>query len=48
MATMKRESAEWLACMLAASVGLVYCLWVVPYIPTPDGPQSMNTVPLFS
>ena len=41
MATMKRESAEWLACMLVASVGLVTCLWVVPYIPTMDGPQHV-------
>ena len=38
---MKRDTAEWLACMLAASVGLVLCLWVVPYIPTPDGPQHI-------
>ena len=38
---MKRESAEWLACMLVASVGLVYSLWVVPYIPTGDGPQHI-------
>jgi len=38
---MKRESAEWLACMLVASVGLVYCLWAVPYIPTMDGPQHV-------
>ncbi len=38
---MKRESAEWLACMLVASVGLVWCLWVVPYIPTMDGPQHV-------
>jgi hypothetical protein len=37
----KRESAEWLACMLIASVGLVYSLWVVPYIPTMDGPQHV-------
>ena len=38
---MKRESAEWLAGMLVASVGLVWCLWVVPYIPTHDGPQHI-------
>ena len=38
---MKRENAEWLACMLVASVGLVYSLWVVPYIPTSDGPQHV-------
>ncbi len=38
---MKRDTAEWLACMLIASVGLVYCLWVVPYIPTMDGPQHV-------
>lgn len=38
---MKRDTAEWLACMLVASVGLVYCLWVVPYIPTMDGPQHV-------
>ena len=38
---MKRETAEWLGCMLVASVGLVCCLWVVPYIPTPDGPQHV-------
>ena len=38
---MKRETAEWLACMLVASVALVYALWVVPYIPTTDGPQHV-------
>ena len=38
---MKRERIEWLLCMLVASVGLVYCLWVVPYIPTMDGPQHV-------
>lgn len=38
---MKRETVEWLACMVVASVGLVACLWVVPYIPTADGPQHV-------
>lgn len=38
---MKRESIEWLICMLVASAGLVHCLWVVPYIPTMDGPQHV-------
>lgn len=38
---MKRESAAWLACMLIASLGLVYAIWVVPYIPTNDGPQHV-------
>jgi hypothetical protein len=38
---MKRETLEWLACMLVASIGLVACLWVVPYIPTADGPQHV-------
>ena len=39
--TMKRDTVEWLACMLLASVGLVYAVWVVPYIPTTDGPQHV-------
>jgi hypothetical protein len=38
---MKRDTLEWLACMLVATIGLVGCLWVVPYIPTPDGPQHV-------
>ena len=38
---MKRDDAEWVVCMLLASVGLVYSLWVVPYIPTTDGPQHV-------
>jgi hypothetical protein len=38
---MTRENAEWLACMLVASVALVYSLWVVPYIPTGDGPHHI-------
>ena len=38
---MKRDGVEWLACMVLASIGLVYCLWVVPYIPTHDGPQHI-------
>ncbi len=38
---MKRETIEWLACMLVASIGLVACVWVVPYIPTADGPQHV-------
>jgi hypothetical protein len=36
-----REHAVWLLCMLVASVGLVWSLWVVPYIPTTDGPQHV-------
>ena len=36
-----RDTAVWLACMLVASVGLVWSLWVVPYIPTMDGPQHV-------
>ena len=39
--TSGRERIEWLACMIVASIGLVYCLWVVPYIPTMDGPQHV-------
>ncbi|HEX2870299.1 MAG TPA: hypothetical protein VHP33_03570 [Polyangiaceae bacterium] len=38
---MKRDTAEWLACMLLASLGLVYALWVVPYIPMQDGPHHL-------
>jgi hypothetical protein len=38
---MKRDNAEWLACLFAASLGVVYCIWVVPYIPTTDGPQHV-------
>jgi hypothetical protein len=38
---MTREGAEWLACMLVASVGLVLAVCVVPYIPTMDGPQHI-------
>ncbi|MDB4935253.1 MAG: hypothetical protein JWP87_2225 [Labilithrix sp.] len=38
---MKRDTALWLVCMLVASVGLVASLWVVPYIPTADGPQHV-------
>ena len=41
MVSTTRERAEWLACLLVASVGLVYSLWVVPYIPTMDGPQHV-------
>ncbi len=38
---MKREDGEWIACMLVASIGLVYAIWAVPYIPTTDGPQHV-------
>lgn len=38
---MKRDTAEWLACMVIASAALVYALWAVPYIPTVDGPQHI-------
>ncbi|MDB5216364.1 MAG: hypothetical protein JWO86_4291 [Myxococcaceae bacterium] len=38
---MQRDAVAWLACMLVASAGLVACLWAVPYIPTPDGPQHI-------
>lgn len=41
MSARKRDDLEWLACMLVASLGLVACLWVVPYIPTADGPQHV-------
>ena len=41
---MNRETAEWLACMVLASVGLVCSLWVVPYLPTSDGPQHILSV----
>jgi hypothetical protein len=41
---MKRETLEWLACMALASVGLVCSLWVVPYLPTNDGPQHILSV----
>jgi hypothetical protein len=40
-AATRRERIEWLACMIVASIGLVSCLWVVPYIPTMDGPQHV-------
>ncbi|MDB4933647.1 MAG: hypothetical protein JWP87_619 [Labilithrix sp.] len=39
-----RDTAEWLACMLVASIGLVYALWVVPYIPMQDGPHHILSV----
>ena len=38
---MKRDSIEWLACMLLGSLGLVWALWVVPYIPMQDGPHHV-------
>jgi hypothetical protein len=37
----KRDSAELLGCMLLASAALVWAIWVVPYIPTADGPQHV-------
>jgi hypothetical protein len=41
MSARKRDDLEWLACMLVASIGLVMCVWAVPYIPTADGPQHV-------
>lgn len=38
---MKRDDVEWLACMIVASIALVYAIFVVPYIPTTDGPQHV-------